>query len=307
MKALFSQVGLVCTTLAYITWGLTPLFYQFLHEDIQATEIFSMRVIWSLPVFALLFVLTRREFKVFQLLRDRRSFLWLLLSTLCISTSWYLNTWGVTHGQVLMVSLAFFLIPIISILVGVFYLGEKLNGLQKLAIGFCLTGFAYACLNLNQFPWLTVGIALAFAGYALIKKQIRIDTLNGLTIEALFVLPIAVGYLLLLGDEGRFVQAQWDERWLLMMVAPVVLMPLGLFSMGVPRLESLTLVAVLQYIEPTLYFLIGAFVFGETVDANRMVTFTLIWIGFLLFCLNSLRYHRRHSRRDTPRFVTDTP
>lgn len=307
MKALFSQVGLVCTTLAYITWGLTPLFYQFLHEGIQATEIFAMRVIWSLPVFALLFVLTRREFKVFQLLRDRRSFLWLLLSTLCISTSWYLNTWGVTHGQVLMVSLAFFLIPIISILVGVFYLGEQLNSLQMLAIGFCLAGFAYACLNLNQFPWLTVGIALAFAGYALIKKQVRIDTLNGLTIEALFVLPIAVGYLLLLGDEGRFMQAQWDERWLLMMVAPIVLLPLGLFSMGVPRLESLTLVAVLQYIEPTLYFLIGAFVFGETVDANRMVTFTLIWIGFLLFCLNSLRYHRRHSGRDTPRFVTDTP
>lgn len=306
MNMLLTRLGLFCTTLAYITWGITPLFYQFLHEDIQATEIFALRVVGALPVFALLFLLTKSQFKVIELLKDKRSFLWLLVSTLCVSTSWYLNTWGVTHGQVLMVSLAFFLIPLISILIGVFYLGERLNRNQVMAIAFCLSGFAYACLNLDQFPWLTLGIALAFSGYALIKKQIRIDTLNGLTIEALLVLPVALGYLLLLGDQGRFVQAKWDEGLLLMLIAPVVLLPLGLFSIGVPRLKSLTLVAVLQYIEPTLYFLIGVFLFGEVVDAERLVTFGLIWIGFLIFCVDSVRYHRRQTKLISGKIVSAT-
>lgn len=206
---------------------------------------------------------------------------------------------GVTHGQVLMVSLAFFLTPLISILVGVLFLGERLNRLQLLAIAFCLSGFAWACLSLEQFPWLTIGIALSFGGYSLIKKQIPIDALNGLTIEALLMLPVAAGYLFLLGDQGQFVQADFNERLLLVMIAPVVLLPLALFSFGVPRLQSLTVVAVLQYIEPTLYFLIGAFVFGETIDLERTITFGLIWIGFLIFCLNSLS-GQKHPAKQVP-------
>ena len=299
MNAFITQAGLICTTLAYITWGLTPLFYQFLHQDIQATEIFSLRVIWSLPVLALVFILSRHRCQIWSLLKDKRSFFWLLLSTLCVSVSWYLNTWGVTHGQVLMVSLAFFLTPLISILVGVLFLGERLNRLQLLAIAFCLSGFAWACLSLEQFPWLTIGIALSFGGYSLIKKQVAIDALNGLTIEALLMLPVAAGYLFLLGDQGQFVQADFNECLLLVMIAPVVLLPLALFSFGVPRLQSLTVVAVLQYIEPTLYFLIGAFVFGETIDLERTITFSLIWIGFLIFCLNSL-FGQKHPAKQVP-------
>ena len=148
-------------------------------------EIFALRVLWSVPLMVLLLWVTVTPFRVFKLLMDPKTFFWLFLSTACISTSWYLNTWGATNGQVLMVSLAFFLIPLISILIGVLFFRERLTPMQLVALILCASGFLYACLNLDSFPWLTVGIALAFGCYGIIKKQVKIDTLNGLAAEAL--------------------------------------------------------------------------------------------------------------------------
>ena len=281
-------VGPLLTTSAYLVWGLLPLFYQHL-RGVDAMEIFALRVVWSIPVLALLLWLTVTPVRVFQLLMEPRTFFWLFLSTACVSTSWYLNTWGVTHGQVLMVSLAFFLTPLISILIGVFYLRERLNLPQGLALLFCVVGFAHACFQLEQFPWLTIGIALAFGSYGLIKKQVRIDVLNGLSAEVLLVLPVAIFYLIGTSGGEHFSGGDWQVRQLLIMTAPLTLLPLGLFALGVARLRNLTTVAVLQYIEPTLYFLLAVFVFKEPFDSTQLVTFVLIWIGFVLFSVDSLR------------------
>ncbi len=289
------QGGLFWTTASFIVWGLMPLFYQHL-KGVEAMEIFAFRVLWSVPLMALLLWVTVTPARVFRLLLEPKTFFWLFLSTACISTSWYLNTWGVTHGQVLMVSLAFFLIPLINILIGVFYLKEKLNGLQKLAMGFCLIGFAYACLSLDAFPWLTIGIALAFGSYGLIKKQVKIDTLNGLTAEAILMVPFALFYLIGMAGETSYAADEGNTRLLLMLTAPMTILPLGLFAFGVKRMKNLSSIAVLQYLEPTLYFLLAVFVFKEAVDSDRLITFSLVWVGFILFTLDSLR-RTRHLRR----------
>ncbi|GGK71652.1 EamA family transporter RarD [Amphritea balenae] len=285
------QNGLFWTTSAYIIWGLVPLFYQHL-KGVEAMEIFAFRVLWSVPLMAILLWITVTPVKVFKLLMEPKTFFWLFLSTACISVSWYLNTWGVTHGQVLMVSLAYFLTPLVSILIGVFYLKEKLSPLQFMALVFCLMGFGYACLSLESFPWLTVGIAVAFGSYGLIKKQVKIDTLNGLTAEAILMVPFALFYLIGMSGGTSYDANEGDIRILLMLTAPVTIIPLGLFAFGVKRMKNLSSIAILQYLEPTLYFLLAVFVFKEAVDSDRLITFSLVWFGFILFALDSLRRSR---------------
>ncbi len=281
--------GLFLTTLAYVIWGLTPLFYQHL-RGVEAMEIFSMRVLFSVPLMVLLLLLSGTPVRVFKMLTQPRTFFWLFLSTACISTSWYLNTWGSTHGQVLMVSLAYFLTPLISILIGVLYLRERLTLLQWAALVFCASGFLYACTSLDSFPWLAIGIAVAFGSYGVIKKQVQIDPLNGLSAETLLMVPFALFYLNgHMTEQSAWAAKEGGTHILLGLTAPIVLLPLGLFTFGVARLQNLSTIAVLQYIEPTLYFLLAVFVFGEAIDMNRMTTFMLVWVGFIAFSIDALR------------------
>lgn len=298
------QGGLAWTTCAYVVWGLIPLFYQHL-KGVDAMEIFAFRVLWSVPLMALLLWITSTPLRVFRLLMEPRTFAWLFVSTACISTSWYLNTWGATNGQVLMVSLAFFLTPLVSILVGVFYLKETLTRLQLVALLFCAGGFLYACLNLASFPWLTVGIAVAFGGYGIIKKQVRIDTLNGLAAESLLMVPFAVFYLIGNAGQTHWEQSELDTQILLMLTAPMTILPLGLFAFGVARLKNLSTIAILQYIEPTLYFMLAVFVFGEVIDQERLTTFVLVWIGFVVFSYDAIR--RAKLARRASRITLDEP
>ncbi len=283
-----TQNGLFWTIAAYSIWGLTPLFYQYL-RGVEAMEIFSLRVLWSVPLMLLLLWLTSSPVRIFKMLTKPRTFLWLLLSTACISTSWYLNTWGATNGQVLMVSLAYFLTPLISILIGVFYLRERLSPWQLLALVLCASGFVYACMSLESFPWLTIGIALAFGCYGVIKKQVRIDTLNGLTAETILMVPFALFYLISTEGQTAWQADEENVRLLLMLTAPMTILPLGLFAFGVARMNNLSTIAVLQYIEPTLYFLLAVFVFSEAIDLERLTTFALVWLGFIVFSIDAIR------------------
>ena len=280
--------GLTWTTAAYIIWGLTPLFYQHL-PGVDAVEIFAIRVLFSVPLMAFLLLVTSTPIRVFKYLSNPKTLGWLLLSTACISTSWYLNTWGATNNQVLMVSLAYFLTPLISILIGVFYLRERLTHLQCIALILCASGFIYACTSLDSFPWLTLGIATAFGLYGVIKKQVRIDTLNGLAVETLLMVPFALLYFLCTDTQTAWATNQGFVRVLLALTAPMVVLPLGLFAYGVARMQNLSSIAILQYLEPTLYFLLAVFVFGEMIDMNRMTTFLLVWAGFIVFSIDAIR------------------
>ena len=282
------QNGLFWTTAAYIVWGLTPLFYQHL-RGVEALEIFAVRVLCSVPLMLVLLWVTATPFRVLKMLMVPRTFFWLLLSTACISISWYLNTWGATNGQVLMVSLAYFLTPLISILIGVIYLRERLTPLQWVALVLCSLGFLYACMSLESFPWLTIGIACAFGCYGVIKKQVRIDTLNGLTAETLLMVPFALFYLASMAGQTHWESGVDNIRLLLVLTAPMTLVPLGLFAFGVARINNLSTIAVLQYIEPTLYFLLAVFVFGEAMDMERLTTFVLVWAGFIVFSIDAIR------------------
>ncbi len=282
------QGGLLWTASAYIVWGLTPLFYQHL-RGVDAMEIFALRVLSSVPLMALLLWVTVTPVRVFHLLMEPKTFFWLFLSTTCISTSWYLNTWGATNDQVLLVSLAYFLTPLISILIGVLYLRERLTPLQLVALVLCASGFLYACMSLDSFPWLTIGIALAFGCYGVIKKQVQIDTLNGLTAETLLMVPFALFYLIGMAGQTRWETDEENIRLLLMLTAPMTILPLGLFTFGVARIKNLSTIAVLQYIEPTLYFLLAVFVFNEVMNSERLITFSLVWAGFIVFSIDALR------------------
>ncbi len=252
-------------------------------------EIFALRVLCSVPLMAILLWVTVTPIRVFNLLMEPKTFTSLFLSTACISTSWYLNTWGVTNGQVLMVSLAYFLTPLISILIGVFYLRERLTPLQLIALILCATGFLYACISLDSFPWLTIGIALAFGCYGVIKKQVRIDTLNGLAAETLLMVPFALFYLIGMSGLTHWETGEDSDRLFLMLTAPMTILPLGLFAFGVARTKNISTIAVLQYIEPTLYFLLAVFVFAEAINTGRLVTFALVWIGFTVFSIDAMR------------------
>lgn len=281
------------TAASYVIWGLLPLYYSQL-SGIDAFEIFSIRAIFAVPVIYFLWRLSggKTEYKQW----DYKSWGLVSISALCISASWYLNTWGVTHGQVLNVSLAYFLTPMLSIAVGVFFFREVFTPLQCIAVLACFFGFLYSCVDLSHFPWVTVGIALAFSGYGIIKKVLKTDMIGALLIESILVFPFGMAYMLWEWEDTVFSNMDPGINFMLFLTSPIALLPLAIFAIGVSRISNLTSVAILQYIEPTIYFVLGYFIFGEEINPDRLITFIVIWIGFILYSLDTFR--RAKSVRD---------
>ena len=281
--------GFLLGVAAYSMWGIFPLYWPLL-EPAGAVELLAHRVVWSAVVMALLVAVLRRTQALRTLVASPRSRLLLLLAAVVISVNWGVFIWGVNNGHVVETSLGYFINPLVTVLAGVVILGERLRPLQWGALALAAVAVLGLAVENGRPPWVALALAFSFASYGLLKKAVNAGAIEGLTIETLVIVPIALGYLFWLGSTGDS-QALEDPPWHLVLLATsgaVTALPLICFGGAATRVP-LTTLGLLQYLAPTLQFLLGVTLLGEPMSPGRWAGFAVIWVALVIFTADSLR------------------
>ncbi|MDN5805957.1 MAG: EamA family transporter RarD [Brevibacterium sp.] len=289
------RAGLTNGLSAYLLWGLIPLLFA-AAAPTGALELVSHRVIWSLIFCAILLVFTGGFTRTLQAVQSGRTFWLLALAAVLIAINWTAFVYGVETGHLVEVSLGYYLNPLISIGLGVIFLGEKLRPLQWTAAGFGLVAVIIVGVGLGRMPYLSFTVALSFGLYGLVKNKVgnRVGALEGMTIESAVLAVPSTIFLLVLGAQGlsTFTGFGASHVIIILVTGPATAIPLILFSAAARRIP-LSWVGMLQYITPTMQFITGVFILGEMMSTTRWVGFFVIWIAVLLLCIDLVRQSRR--------------
>ena len=278
---------------AYGLWGLLPIFFRLLHH-VDPVEIVTQRILWSLLLILTLLALRNGIGPMIAVLRDRRLLLALAGSAVMIAINWLVYVWAVNDGHVVATSLGYFLNPLVNVALGVLVLKERLRHGQMLAIGFAAVGVAILAASAITTLWISLTLAFSFAFYALIRKMTPVAPMTGLGVETLLLTPLAVAYLMWEAGHGSIGFGQDVSTTALLIIAgAVTTVPLVLFATAARSLPMATL-GVLQYLAPTLQFVCGVVLFGETLSLGQMLSFGLIWVGLILFATDSVKAARRN-------------
>lgn len=288
--------GFLSALAGFIMWGLLPLYWK-LVVGVDPLEILCHRIIWSLVFIAAILTLRSRWSEVFGPMREPRNLAILSLSSLCIGGNWLLYIWAVTTNHVLETSLGYYITPLVNTVFGFLFFRERLTPMQYIAIGLAALGVMNSIVNLGELPWISLVLAFSFAFYGLLRKIATVESLPGLFLETMVLIPAAFGYLIYLFNTGQngFLAGPIRIDMLLVGAGVVTAMPLIAFAYGARRLQ-LTTLGVLQFVAPSIAFLLGVFVFNEPFSTTHLITFACIWTGLAVYTADSIRTIRRHRR-----------
>lgn len=273
---------------AYVLWGFLPLYLKAL-AHIPPAEVVAHRIIWSVPLVFALLVVTRRTAELRAALRSPRVLAMAMLTAGLISVNWSVYVWAIATGHVLDAALGYYITPLFSVLLGAVLLGERLSRLQMFAVALAAIAVAYLTISAGGVPWVGLGLSVSWGFYAFFKKSLPIGPNQGFLLEALILLVPALGYLWFLAAEGdSLFLSNASTTWLLLGCGVVTAVPLILYANGA-KLLRLSTVGLLQYIVPTMVFLIAVFWFGEPFDQARMVAFPMIWAALVIYTYSVLR------------------
>ncbi len=268
---------------AYLLWGIFPIYWKWLHT-VPAIQVISHRIIWSFVLLALILFVTR-QWKAFRSAAfSRRVVLIYLASAILLSINWLTYVWAVNAGFVIETSLGYFINPLISVLLGVIFLREKLRTWQWVPIGLAAIGVVYVAVSYGQFPWIALTLAFSFGIYGLVKKVAPLGSLYGLTLETGLLFLPAVGFLVYMQSigQGAFLQGGFIKDMLMIGAGVVTTIPLLLFA-SAAQLIPLSTVGVLQYITPTMMFLLGVLAYHEPFNRSHLIGFCIVWLALILF------------------------
>ena len=285
--------GIGYATLAYVAWGLFPLYFREL-AGVGAFEIVLHRIVWSLAFLALI-LLWMRHWRWLGTLRQQPIVLaTFTVSALLLAANWTTYVWAVTNGRVIDASLGYFINPLVSVALGYFVLRERPRPWQWFAVALAAAGVAWLAALGPNIPWVGLVIAVSFGLYGLMRKTASLGALEGLTLETLLLAPLAVAVILWWHWNGSAGVMQHDTATLVLLigVGPLTAVPLLWFAAGARRIPLATL-GLLQYISPSLQLLLGLWVFHEPLSGTRLFGFTLIWVALAVFSLESWRHARR--------------
>lgn len=282
---------------AYIVWGILPLYWR-LMEDVPASEVLAHRIIWSFVLVFLITIVTgnyaklKKDWKFLTL--HPKQLAALFSAAAMISINWLLYIWAVNTDRVLETSLGYYINPLLSVLLGVFVLKERLNVWQNLSFLLALGGVIIATVHYGHMPWVSLWLASSFALYGLIKKVVQIDPISGLTIETLCITPFALAYViwLLFSGTAHFGLESLSTSLLLIGAGAATVFPLLWFARAAQEI-SLSTLGFIQYLAPTITLFLGIFVFKEPFTIWHFMSFFLIWIALALFSLSNTRWFSR--------------
>jgi len=290
-KAKVRSLGLLFGVSAYTLWGLFPIYWPLL-KPANPLEIVSHRAVWTLIFCFIILALTKTLKSTLALLKRPKIVAGLFLSSILISINWIIYIYAANTGHVIEASLGYFINPLVVIATGVIVLKEKMRPLQWTAVGIATIGVAVLTIDYGRLPWIALGLALSWGSYGLVKKQLGLGALEGLSIETLLSSGAYLGYLIWLGNRGEG-QFSHSLKLTLLLIGggAVTAIPLLLFNGSTNRLP-LTLVGLLQYITPTIQFCIGVWYYHEDMPAARWAGFLIIWVALISLALDLIRSSR---------------
>lgn len=292
------SLGGVYAFSAYVLWGFMPLYFLTL-APMGPFEVVSWRILFSLVFCAILLTVLRAWGKLIAILRTPRLVLWTIVAGLLIYVNWQVFLISTLTGHVIEGSLGYFINPIVTVLLGVLVLKERLRVAQWVAIGIAAVAVGVIVVGYGAFPWIALTLAASFGTYGLVKKQIgpSVDAVSGLTLESLWLAPVAIVQAVVVAVTGGLVlgTVSGGHTALVTLAGVVTAVPLLFFAAGARR-SSLTVIGLLQFVAPILQFITGAWILGEPMPVERWIGFGLVWLALVVLSVDSLRAARRPRR-----------
>jgi chloramphenicol-sensitive protein RarD len=282
------RTGILSAVSAFLCWGLFPLYFHAIGE-VPPLQILAHRMLWSL-LFLLIVLAVRRQWAWLSVVRQPRILGSFIASAVLLSVNWLIYIWAVNNGHVIEASLGYFINPLVNISLGYLLLKERLRPAQWMAIGVAALGVAWLAWQAGTVPWIALALAFSFGGYGLLRKTAALGALEGLSFETMVLFPLAAAYVAWLTVHGQNAFINTDStstRLLLAAAGPITAIPLLLFASGARQIP-LSVLGLLQYLSPTLQFLLGVWIFHEAFTADRLVGFALIWGALALFAIEGL-------------------
>lgn len=291
--------GMFYAFFAYFLWGLFPIYWKMV-EQVPALEILAHRIFWSFIFMILLLAFLRKmgdlKTSIKEGVHHPRTPLLLLLASVLVSGNWFIYIWAVNNGHVIETSMGYYINPLVSILLGMIFLKEKLNRWQLIAFLLAACGVAIQTFSFGHVPWIAIGLALTFGFYGLVKKKVDIDAFIGLTFETFFMMPVAFIYLTVIQVKGTasFATVSPAVTVLLIGTGVVTAIPLICFAQGARRI-SLTMIGFFQYLTPTMTLIMGIAFFKEPFTHVQLLSFAFIWLALVVFSVSGFlpkkKYH----------------
>ena len=287
-------VGVVCAIGAYFLWGILPIYWKIVRE-VPATEVLAHRILWSLFFMLCILLVTKRMKSFFeefrQILSNPKQFAGVVMASLFISVNWCTYIWAVNDNRIIETSLGYYINPLVSVLLGILVLNEKLSFWQIVSFVLAVIGVFIMALNFGGIPWVSLLLAVSFAFYSLCKKIVKIGAITSITIETIVISPIALMYLAYIEQQGigHFGSSSWGISGALLGSGVVTAIPLILFAKGANRLP-LAMLGFVQYVSPTISLLVGVFLFNEAFTMIHFLSFGFIWLALVVFSLAKNQY-----------------
>ena len=288
-----SILGVIYAGAAFLIWGLGPIYWKAL-SAVPSLEIIVHRVVWASILLIIALVVGRLWNEFIGALKDRRVLLILFVTAYILAGNWLLYIWAVNNNYMLQGSLGYYINPLVNVVFGVIFLRERLRPAQITAVLLAGLGVVYLTFSYGEFPWIALVLASSFGLYGLIRKVAPVGPLVGLSIEVLLLLPPAVVYLVFLAAKGTssFLHSGLSVDLLLVGTSVLTAAPLTFFTAGARRL-NLSTVGLLQYLAPTLMFLLAVFRYQEPFSMAQVWTFIMIWIALIIYSTDSVNYYRK--------------
>lgn len=275
---------------AYVWWGVLPIYWKAL-ASIPSGEILAHRIFWAGFLMIILIMFQggiRIFFQIFK--EDKKSIYRCICSSLIITANWLLYIWAVNAGHVLESSIGYFIAPLMNVIMGLILLKEGLNKLQALSVFLAFLGVLVLCLKYERFPWIALGLAISFSAYSYFRKTSKLNSVQGITVETVILMPLSFAYIILLSakEQNYFVFQNWYLALLLIGGGLVTIVPVLSFSKAAQNLKFSSL-GFLQYLMPTIQFLLAVFVFKEEVSTPHFIALSFIWPALILYSFSTYR------------------
>lgn len=284
--------GIVPGLIAYFIWGFLPIYFK-LTQHVAPVEVLAHRIVWAVPFGALILSVRRQWPEVRRAVGSPRVLVWLLVAAALIAVNWFVYIYAVQNDQVYQASLGYYINPLMYVLVGVIFLGERLRRLQVISVILATIGVLVLTVSYGRLPWIALVLGLSFTAYGVIRKQVAVGAMPGLFVETSVLLPVAAGWLLLMVGAGQasFLAISPANDILLVIAGPLTVVPLLCFAIAAKKL-TLTTIGFMQFIAPTLQFAVGV-AYGEILTPAHIVCFMFIWTAVGIFSFDVIRANRK--------------
>ncbi len=274
---------------AFAWWGFAPMFFKQL-PNFDAYEFMAHRIVWSLFTIVPFMWLMKKKFKLLEIIRTPSVFYGLLASSCLISFNWFIFVLAIANNQLLATSLGYFINPLISVVLGMFFLNEKLSTRQYIALTLVVMAIVNQIWQFGELPWLSLSLAFSFGFYGLLRKKIKVDSFNGLLVEIIVAFPFACGFLIwkfMTSTSGSFMPKESADI-IIIFSGIITIVPMALFAESVKGIK-LSTVGFIQYLAPSITFMLAIFLYNEPLGSHQLFSFSLIWVALALISLDALK------------------